>query len=205
MFTHRLRQPPSTTLIPDDSELMAGVLQGEELAWRVLYHRYHRLAAHLAYRITWDRTTTEDVVQDTFQSVWQSAANFQPTHSFRAWFTAIACHRAIDATRTKAFHQREREDFLGDVHVAEQLEDSAGIEDALVLREGLRTLLMMLPPAQRDAIRLMYYAGLTAEQIAAMLDTPLGTIKSRLRMGIRQLRVLLDIEVVQPQLSHDRP
>src|SRR5947199_148914 len=96
-----------------DETLLALVLRHQEAALGVLYDRYGRLVYAIALRVTGDRETAEEVVQDVFQNVWQAAGSFQPgIGSFSAWLLGIARHRAIDATRSKRERARTREQPL---------------------------------------------------------------------------------------------
>lgn len=175
-----------------DEELMALVLRRQEAALGALYDRYIRLVYAVALRITGDRETAEEVVQDVFQSIWQTAGSFQPgVGSFSAWLLGIARHRAIDATRSKRERARAREQAL-------DTDRSAGAESHLddevarrMLRDAVREALDALPASQRQAIELAYYGGLTRAEIAARLNEPLGTVKTRLRLGLLKLRDLL--------------
>jgi len=118
-----------------DDELIALVLRRQEAALGMIYDRYGRLVYTIALRITGDRETAEEVVQDVFQNVWQTAGSYRPgAGAFSSWLLSIARHRAIDATRSKRERARGREETLGyDVPTAEDF----GVERA-VARSGLR-------------------------------------------------------------------
>jgi RNA polymerase sigma-70 factor (ECF subfamily) len=145
----------------------------------------------IAARITADHAVAEEVVQDVFQAVWQSAATFQPQSSFVGWLVGITRHRAIDATRSRRYRSRLYEDIFDDERLASAVRSEDGHDDALLLRFTMRAALDELPPAQRRTIELAYYGGLTHVEIAEQIGEPIGTIKSRLRLGLTKLRVLL--------------
>jgi RNA polymerase sigma-70 factor (ECF subfamily) len=177
-------QPPLS-----DGELIAGVVRRDEAALGAIYGRYGRLVYAIALHITGDQPVAEEVVQDVFQAVWQAAWSFREGGSLSAWITAIARHRAIDATRAAGFRARSREEWLDGAWLA-----TAGREDEadqLALRASVRMALAALPEGQRVALELAYYGGLTHAQIAQQLGEPLGTVKSRLRLGLLRLRDLL--------------
>ena len=178
-----------------DEELIALVLRRQEAALGAIYDRYIRLVYAVALRITGDRETAEEVVQDVFQNVWQAAGSFRPgVGSFVAWLLGIARHRAIDATRSKRERARAREQTIDDVRPAAE---ESGLErevDQRLLRGTVRTALDTLPANQRQAIELAYYGGLTRAEIAERLNEPLGTVKTRLRLGLLKLRDLLGQE-----------
>jgi len=175
-----------------DEELLELVLRRQDTALGAIYDRYGRLIYTIALRITGDRETAEEVVQDVFQNVWQAAGGFQPgVGSFSAWLFSIARHRAIDATRSKRERARAREQkFDAEVPLAASA-DVERVVNQTLLRDAVREALQQLPDNQRQALELAYYGGLTRAEIAETLGEPLGTIKTRLRLGLLKLRDLL--------------
>src|SRR3954468_7089075 len=130
---------------PPDEELIARVRWHEEPALAAIYDRYSRLIYTIALRIVGDRESAEEVMQDVFQAVWQSAGSFQPSGNFSAWLIGIARHRAIDATRSRRHRARAREELLDDQRVAGQGGAGAGEADVLMLRAVVRAALAELP------------------------------------------------------------
>jgi len=185
-----------------DEELIALVQRRQEAALGAIYDRYIRLIYAIALRITGDRETAEEVVQDVFQNVWQAAGSFQPgVGSLSAWLMSIARHRAIDATRSKRERARAREQTLDDL---QPRGDDSNLDREVaqrMLRDTVRQALDTLPSSQRQAIELAYYGGLTRAEIAERLNEPLGTVKTRLRLGLVKLRDLLRHE----QEEHSSP
>lgn len=175
-----------------DEDLLALVASRQEVALGALYDRYGRLVYTIALRITGDRQTAEEVVQDVFQNVWQAASTFQPgVGSASSWMMGIARHRAIDAIRSKRERARAREQEL-DTNWPTTEDQSLDQEVAQrLLRDTVRQALQMLPVNQRQAIELAYYGGMTRSEIASQLGEPLGTVKTRLRLGLLKLRDLL--------------
>lgn len=179
-----------------DDELILLVARRQEQALGAIYDRYGRLVYAVALRITGDRQTAEEVVQDVFQNIWNSAAGFQSNvGSLSSWLMGITRHRAIDATRSRRERARNREQELTpevDSGAAGRVE---GPEDEVarrLLREQVRSALGALPSTQRHAIELAYFGGLTRNEIAERLGEPVGTIKTRLRLGLLKLRDLLN-------------
>jgi RNA polymerase sigma-70 factor (ECF subfamily) len=175
-----------------DDELLALIACGDEPALAILYDRYSGLVYTIAMRVTGDRQTAEEVMQDVFQGVWQTAGSYQTGRgACAAWLVGIARHRAIDATRSKRERARTREQTIERPGFAE----TTGAPDPeltdLDLREAVRTALDALPPAQRQAVELAFYSGLTRVEIAERLGEPLGTVKTRMRLGLLKLRDLL--------------
>jgi len=175
-----------------DEELLMLVIRRQERALGQLYDRYGRLVYTIALRITGDRQTAEEVVQDVFQNVWQAAGSYQAgVGQFSAWLLGITRHRAIDATRSKRERARTREQAL-DVGIP--LSDESDIERDVarsLLHDTVRAALQELPTNQRQAVELAYYGDLTRAEIAERLGEPLGTVKTRLRLGLLKLRDLL--------------
>jgi len=175
-----------------DDELLALVIRRHERALGQLYDRYGRLVYSIALRITGDRQTAEEVVQDVFQNVWQAAGSFQSgIGQFSAWLLGITRHRAIDATRSKRERARTREQTLD---TSFPMSDESDIERDVaqsMLRDTVRAALQELPTNQRQAVELAYYGDLTRVEIAERLGEPVGTVKTRLRLGLLKLRDLL--------------
>jgi RNA polymerase sigma-70 factor (ECF subfamily) len=190
-----VEQPRSSSSVPaaavgtlPDEALIARVCWREEAALDIIYDRYHRLVFTIALRMVGDRELAEEVVQDVFQAVWQSASSFQPNGNLSAWLIGITRHRAIDATRSRRFRSRAREDLLDDERMNSVAHNDT---DMVTLRAVMEAALAELPTTQRQAIELGYFGGLSHTEIAKRLGEPVGTIKSRMRMGLMKLRDLL--------------
>ncbi|MGH2561351.1 MAG: RNA polymerase sigma factor [Thermomicrobiales bacterium] len=178
---------------PGDDALLLAVQARDDAALAELYDRYGRLAFGLAYRILGERGVAEDVVQEAFLNVWRRAGSFQTGRGgVRPWLHSIVHNLAIDRRRGR--YRRELQDVPIE-SVTFSLEGSdddpfvtvAGELDAARIREALTA----LPADQRQAIELAYFAGLTHQEIAERTETPLGTVKSRLRLGLHKLRAVL--------------
>jgi RNA polymerase sigma-70 factor (ECF subfamily) len=168
---------------------MRQVAAGEIGGLETLYDRYHAMAYALALRITTETGLAEDVVQDSFLGAWRNAARYaEAKGSVRGWLLAIVRHRAIDAMR------RQR----GGVALGDDVDDA--MPSALTLpdiwpevagrldAEQVRRALTALPPAQREVIEMAYFDGLTQREIADKTSAPLGTVKSRMRLGLVSMR-----------------
>ncbi len=171
-----------------DVEILAGITAGRLEAFEVLYDRYRLIAYSIALRITADPTAAEDVVQDAFISAWRNAARYvEARGSVKTWLLAIVHHRAVDAIRRRrpttelpAHEAAPTAAFtLPDVwpEVVARL-------DASTARAALAT----LSAGQRTALEMAYFGGLTQREIADRTGTPLGTVKSRMRLGLLALR-----------------
>lgn len=192
----RVRQPNLPARVDlgalRDDELLALIASGDEPALGVIYDRYSGLVYTIALRVTGDRQTAEEVMQDVFQGVWQTAGSYQAGRgACAAWMVGIARHRAIDVSRSKRERARNREQTYDQDGFAETTgAPDPGLTD-LDLREAVRAALDTLPPSQRQAVELAYYSGFTRVEIAERLGEPIGTIKTRLRLGLLKLRDLL--------------
>jgi len=172
-----------------EAELMRHVAAGEIGGLETLYDRYHTMAYALALRITTEPGLAEDVVQDSFLGLWRNAARYaEAKGSVRGWLLAIVRHRAIDTIRRQK-HGVTLDDDTNDIVPAALIlpdiwPEVAGRLDA----EQVRSALEGLPAAQREAIEFAYFDGLTQREIATRTGAPLGTVKSRMRLGLVALR-----------------
>ena len=156
-----------------------------------LYDRYCALVYTIALRITGDRLSAEEVTQDVFQTVWQKYATYRPAAgTVAAWIIGITRHRAIDELRTRRHQAREQEEPI-DESGLDIVDAGDGGEWQAVMRIDVRSALAALPAAQREVIQLAYYGGLTCAEMAASLAVPLGTVKTRLRLGLGHLRAVM--------------
>src|SRR6185295_14092250 len=163
-----------------DEDLMQLVRRGDAAAFEAVYDRHSTAAFSLAYRMTGTRNTAEGVVQEAFLSLWRSGARYDRTRgSVRTWVLGIVHNRAIDALRRSMVHDRRR---ASDEGIEERFEaaDRTDVEAARrdEARE-VRSALASLPAEQSRVIELAYFGGFSQSEIAAMLDTPIGTGKGR--------------------------
>jgi RNA polymerase sigma-70 factor, ECF subfamily len=177
---------------PADPELLRRMRLGDESALEALYERYGGLVFTLALRIVGDPELAREVLQDTFLRSWDGCDTYDSGRGRVAWWLmGIARNRAIDLLRSRP-HQarlREQERLRSSTHVSEPA--GPGGVDA-VLGHAVIQALQGLSAAQREAIELAYYGGLTQAEIARQLAQPLGTIKSRTREAMERLRALLE-------------
>ncbi|MGA9876363.1 MAG: sigma-70 family RNA polymerase sigma factor [Solirubrobacteraceae bacterium] len=180
---------PARTRLSDDT-LMALVAVGDTRAFAVLYERHVRAAAALAAQMCPRRVIAEEVVQEAFLSFWRSRRHFDAHRgSVRAWVLGIVRNRAIDVLRQGVVHQVADDSDRG---VEDRFEACQLTDSEVGRRERARELLAALddlPPEQSCVITLAYYGGYTHAEIAAMLDTPIGTVKGRMRLGLRKMAV----------------
>jgi RNA polymerase sigma-70 factor (ECF subfamily) len=172
-----------------DEDLMQLVRKGDSTAFEVVYERHATAAFSLAYRMVGTRNAAEDVVQESFLSLWRSGARYDRARgSVRTWVLGIVHNRAIDALRRSIGHDRRR---ASDEGIEERFEarertdvEAARNDEAREVRAALRT----LPDEQCKVIELAYFGGFSQSEIAAMLETPIGTVKGRMRLGLEKMR-----------------
>lgn len=168
------------------------VRRGSAEAFEVVYDRHADAAFSLAYRICGQRALAEDVVQESCLALWRSGARYDRSRgSVRTWLLGIVHNRAIDALRRRTVRDRG---LISEEGVAERLPaaeltdvEAARRDEAREVREALE----QLPEEQGRVIELAYFGGLTHVQIASMLETPVGTVKGRMRLGLAKMRMTL--------------
>ena len=181
-----------------DGVLVRRVAAGDDSALEALYDRYGRPAFALARRITGEPVFAEEVVQEVFLALWRDPAKYDPARGgFPSWLLATTHHKAVDAVRREETVRRRRVQLAEDAdrYTAASTADLPPVEDAAwagLRGERVRQALGALPPVQREALVLAYYAGYTQREIADRTNTPLGTVKTRMLAGMRRLRDLLD-------------
>jgi RNA polymerase sigma-70 factor (ECF subfamily) len=173
-----------------DRDLVERAAAGDERAMTDLYDRYGTLVYAVAYRIVGQRADAEEVVVEAFAQAWREAARFEVGRgSVAAWLTAIARSRALDLVRARG--RRER---LAAGATAQDAAGQAGADDQVEedeRRRMVRQALESLSPPQRQAIELAFFEGLSQSEIAERLNEPLGTVKTRVRLGMQKLREVL--------------
>ena len=172
-----------------DEALVALAARSEQSALAELYDRFGRPAYGLALRILRDESLAEDAVQEAFLTLWRTAARFVPERGKAStWILTLVHRRAVDLVRRE---ERRRADALE--QAPEQMSRDTVDEEAWLRlqRERVQDALRKLPDQQREAIELAYYGGFTQSELAERLGQPLGTIKSRMFMGLARLRELL--------------
>lgn len=171
-----------------DRTVLVRVAAGELDALEELYERYRTMAYSIALRITSDSTLAEDVVQEAFLGAWRNAERYAADRgSVKTWLLSIVHHRAVDAVRRRrpTVELPEREEAPPpSLTLPDVWSEVAARLDADAVRNAIET----LSAVQREAIELAYFGGLTQQEIAARTGTPLGTVKSRMRLGLLAMR-----------------
>jgi RNA polymerase sigma-70 factor, ECF subfamily len=183
-----------------DEDLISFVAQGDAEAFAVLYDRHSRAAYSLAYRMMGERQAAEDLVQDAFLRVWRAAASYRADRgSVRTWLLSIIHNRGIDQLRSLASRRRIQEKVEAS---APKSQPSEAFSESWrnSQREQVREALGTLPPEQLKVLELAYFSGYTHVQIAELLDVPLGTVKGRMRLGLKKIKAYFDSQdMVMPR------
>lgn len=184
---------------PRDDELMDRIARRDLRAFETLHRRYGDLVYSVALRVVGDRHVAEDVTQDVFLRVWRRPDHFDLRRGkFVTWLLSVTRNRSIDERRSQARRLRhsvappaaeEEEDILPS---ADERDDPALASVLAEERRAVRDALDLLPPEQKLAIQLAYFGGLTQQEIATRLGQPLGTVKTRIRLGMRKMRAALE-------------
>jgi len=180
---------------PDDIQLIKLIAQSHQDAISELYERYKRLVFSVALAIVGDQSVAEEITLDVFVQVWQKADSYRPELAkVSTWMIAITRNHAIDILRW----QRSRPDasivhweegFVQNGTLIHNVEEQI---ESILKKERVRKAVAQLPEDQREALALAYFKGYTQSQISEALKQPLGTIKTRIRLGMQKLRKLLE-------------
>jgi len=177
----------------EDDGLVQRMAAGDERALGALYDRWVDVVHAVVARVLHSADDIDDVVEETFWQAWHQADRFDPARgSVQTWLLTIARSRSLDRIRTL---RRRREEPLerDDGQVIERVatSDPALDAEASERRRIVRSALASLPPEQREALELGYYGGLSQSEIAERTGQPLGTVKTRMRLGMGKLRGLI--------------
>jgi len=176
---------------PSDEELMEGVRRQDPEALSQLYDRYSGVLKALAMRIVHNEAESEDLLQEIYMDIWNHSQNYtQEKGKALGWMVTLTRRRSIDRLRKRLSYARVEERLQ---HETEQPPGGRGhhsVDDDLEasdMRAVLTKIMGRLPPAQREAIELAYFQGMSQREIAAHTGIPLGTIKTRLELGLKKI------------------
>jgi len=175
---------------PSDEDLLARIKAQDEQALSALYERHTPLLRTIIARVINNDHDVDDLVQEVFLEIWRQAAHFDETRGKAlGWIVTLARRRAIDKLRKRQAYfraaERMRVELGSTPTTSDCVEDDVMASDA---REILQRVVSRLPNAQRDAVQLAYYRGLSQREIAARTGIPLGTVKTRLELAVGKLR-----------------
>jgi RNA polymerase sigma-70 factor (ECF subfamily) len=175
----------------DDAALLAGIARRDSDALLCLYRRYSSRVFSLVYRILEDRAAAEEVLQDTFFRLWERSHLYLPEKGqLISWLLTVARNLALDHKRKESRRAEASVFPTGEEYAGADMEglpDVAAVEDR-DLGRVVRQVMEQLPAEQRTAIELAYFEGLTQVELAEKLGQSLGTVKTRIRLGLSKLR-----------------
>jgi RNA polymerase sigma-70 factor, ECF subfamily len=176
---------------PTDLELMQGVQREDPGALSQLYDRYNGIIKALILRVVHNEAEADDLLQEIFMEIWNQAKNFSAQKGKPlGWMVTLARRRAIDKLRKKQAYTRAEERLQREIEqqpdawVHNSTEEEILDGDRRIL---IRRVIEMLPPPQQQAIELAFFRGMSQREIAANTNTPLGTVKTRLELGLKKI------------------
>jgi RNA polymerase sigma-70 factor (ECF subfamily) len=184
---------PSTE--PTDEELLDRIAAQDQSAFEALYLRHSDLVYSIALRVVADPGIAQDVAQEVFLRLWRHPGLFDVTRGrFVSWLMSVARNRAVDEVRSRG-RRRLRE--VMPAPGADDPADPQAVDPQLAAqyadeRDEVRRALVLLPEEQRVAVELAFFGGMTQQEIASVLNTPLGTVKTRVRLAMKKLRISLE-------------
>ena len=179
-------------LLLADEELVSLAQSGDSEAFATLYDRHSRSAYSLAYRMMGERQSAEDLVQDAFLKVWRSSGSYRADRaSVRTWVLSIVHNRGVDQLRSTASRRRTQDRVQASAPKSQPSEAFTKTWRNSQ-RDQVREALNTLPDEQLKILELAYFSGYTHVEIADLLDLPLGTVKGRLRLGLKKIKGYFD-------------
>lgn len=183
-----------------DEQLMAKVIENDMAAYKILYERHKRSVLGLSYKILGERTSAEEVMQETFWRIWSNASSFDLQRgSFPNWMFGIARNLSIDIVRRGRKVQMQALPDLDHDYAESSLhfKDDHNVADvalSLMRHEQVHVAMTELPTEQRDVVEWIYFQGKTRRQIAQEQDIPFGTINTRARLALDKLKRVLQAQ-----------
>ena len=175
-----------------DEDLISLVAQSDAQAFAILYDRHSRAAYSLAFRMMGDKHAAEDLLQDAFLKLWRGATSYRSERgSLRTWILSIVHNRGIDQLRSSASRRRTQEKVEASAPISQPSEAFAQTWRN-TQREQVREALGTLPKEQLKILELAYFSGYTHVEISELLGLPLGTVKGRMRLGMKKIRDYFD-------------
>lgn len=180
-----------------DETLLHLISRSQENALSALYDRYSRLVYSIAFNTLSDNSRAEEVTQDVFERVWEKARTYSAEQGrVVTWISSIARHRSIDLFRQYRSHHEDLQIGWQEAEMID-LPDGQNVEwevDLAQRQQRIRRAVAQLPLDQKQAVGMAFFQGLSHPEIAEALGEPLGTVKTRIRLGMQKLRILLQDE-----------
>jgi RNA polymerase sigma-70 factor (ECF subfamily) len=184
-------QPEPEDAAPDLAALLTRVARGDHHAFELVYGELAGPVYGVVRQVLRDPAQSEEVAQEVLLEIWRTASRFDPARgSGAAWALTIAHRRAVDRVRTATASSRREQEAASDL-IAE--EDVAEVVTASLEQQRVRRCMDSLTELQRESIKLAYYRGYSYPEVAQLLKTPLGTVKTRIRDGLIRMRDCMDV------------
>jgi RNA polymerase sigma-70 factor (ECF subfamily) len=190
---------------PEAVELLHLISEGDARAVDLLYDRFAAEVRGVAMRVTRDPGMADDVVQETFLAIWRNARQYREALAApRTWILTIARYRALDQVRRRG--RTPTDELVPDAPDLPRVPDVWGEVLSRLDRAAIRSAVQSLPAVQRQAIELAYFSGMTQHEIATATKAPLGTVKSRVRLGLLALRshLMVSEAAFEPRQADER-
>ena len=174
-----------------DENLLTLIAHGDKDALECFYERYSTQVFSLARYMLKDEAIAEEIAQDVFLAVWQKASTFKANRgSPKGWLMSIAHHRVIDHVRSAKRARASMDRMAQEMASLEKLYQVRTEDEALrnIESQEIAKALQSIPEAQRTVILMSYFQGYSQSEISEILDQPLGTVKTRIRLGMQKLR-----------------
>ena len=194
-------RPALQSALDDDATVVEALVRGDARVLELVYERHSRGVYSLALRLLGDGSAAEEVVQETFLKLWRQPSSYQPSRGrLFPWLLGVAHHHSVDLLRRRQLEQRHRvpaapnpnsdglTELLDNFGLTSSEGDPQSGAGAIEQRQLIWRALAGLPAEQRVPLQLAYFRGMTQVEIATLLGQPLGTIKTRMRLGMQQLR-----------------
>ncbi len=191
-------QPESAADLEIEIDLLRRIGQGDRQSFSAFYDRISGTLFTVAFGVLHEREAAEDVLQEVFVQIWEKAPLYDPARGKPVtWAITMVRNKAIDRRRSSQRRARLHDDLHREAEISEQSDDYTSLDAAASGERGklMRAALQELPPDQRQALELAFFASLTQSEIAEKLGAPLGTIKARIRRALAKLR-----EIIGPKL-----
>ena len=171
-----------------NEDLLLATAQGDQVAFAELYDRIAGLVYGIVRRVVRDPSQSDEVTQEIFVEVWRTAARFDPDRgAAQSWILTMAHRRAVDRVRSEQAG-RDRTEKVGQSQALREFDEVADTVETSIEHQEVRDALGALTDLQRQAVELAYFQGYTYREVADLLQTPLGTVKTRMRDGLIRLR-----------------
>lgn len=183
----------------NEHELIAQIAKKNKTALATLYDKYSRLIYSLVYKVVQKHEDTEEVMQEVFLQIWEKAQYFDPSKgNVYVWIVTLTRNKAIDRIRSKYYRQTKVNSEIETLSLYLENDETSALDQSLTDERALyvRKALQELPENQKILLQDAYYLGFSQSELAERYELPLGTVKTRMRSGLKKLQTLIDGEIL---------